>query len=303
MKKNFVNVEHICGRVYSHSLREKTVQNQASANFGKSFLSGTIEIAVDEEGLNVIPVRFSYEIKDSKKVETYTTLKTILDTNRTWTAVGKDEALLVSVDTSLSVNDFISRDNQLVSAKANEGGFARIVNTIPTESTLVNGFRCDILIDRVARREADPERHIDEDYVIVHGNIFNFKKECMPVDLVVRNSEGMGYFENLDASVSNPVLTEVWGSINCLTKKRVVEEETAFGVAAVSTYETKSKEWLIEGCRKLPYEFGDENALTREELTKMQQDREVKLADVKRRKEERDMKPAISITTDDQFSF
>ena len=110
MKKKFINTEKIIGRVYSHKLEQKTVKNEASANYGKPFIAGTVEIAVDEEGLNVIPVHFTYETGESKK-ETYDALKLILESNKVWTAVGKDDAIKVRIDTTLSVNDFIARDS------------------------------------------------------------------------------------------------------------------------------------------------------------------------------------------------
>ena len=59
MRKN-VNSEHIEGRVYQHNLELKTVSNQSSKNFGKQFINGTIEVATDEAGLNVVPVKFLY---------------------------------------------------------------------------------------------------------------------------------------------------------------------------------------------------------------------------------------------------
>ena len=57
MKKDFINKEFIEGRLYQHNLVMKTVKNEQSAEFGKEFISGTIDIATDEEGLNVIPVQ------------------------------------------------------------------------------------------------------------------------------------------------------------------------------------------------------------------------------------------------------
>ena len=85
---------------------------------------------------------------------------------------------------------------------------------------------------------------------------------------------------------SEPVYTKVWGRINCETKTTIVEEESAFGEAAVKKYERKTKEWVITGTAKVPYEFGDEEILTGEELTKAMQAREVMLADIKKRSEE-----------------
>ena len=61
--KKMINTERVEGRIYQHNLVKKTVQNQASQNFGKEFISGNIEVAVDEEGLVVIPVHFTYVVE------------------------------------------------------------------------------------------------------------------------------------------------------------------------------------------------------------------------------------------------
>ena len=42
MRKNVNNV-HVEGRIYQHDLEIKTVKNQQSANFGKSYIGGTID--------------------------------------------------------------------------------------------------------------------------------------------------------------------------------------------------------------------------------------------------------------------
>ena len=94
------------------------------------------------------------------------------------------------------------------------------------------------------------------------------------------------YFEDLDASPANPVYTKVWGKINSITTKVPKHEESAFGEAAVSFVERKVKEWVITGTAKVPYEFGDEKVLTADEVTKAIQNREVMLAETKKRSEE-----------------
>jgi hypothetical protein len=304
MKKKFINTEKIIGRVYSHKLELKTVKNEASANYGKSFITGTVEIAVDEEGLNVIPVHFTYETGESKR-ETYDALKMILDTNKVWTSVGKDEAIKVRIDTTLSVNDFIARDGKPVCTKVNEGGFVQLVSMLPEEEQR-NTFSVDMLINRVTRVEADPEKNISEEYAVIYGGVFSFKNEYLPVDFIVKDPIGINHFEGFEPSNSNPVITKLWGSIECLTKKVVTEEESAFGKAAVSSYEKKSKEWVVTGTAPQPYDFGDESILTEDELRTMLQNRELVLAEVKKRKEERDnaaSAPAATPVVNKEFKF
>ena len=285
--RRIVNREHVEGILFQHDLEVKTVQNETSANYGKEFISGTVEVSVDEEGLNVIPVHFTYVTESTnsgKKNSTYTALKRIIDEDRTIVSVGKDEAFKVRIDTALALNDFYSND-QLVSVKTNEGGFLSIVNTLCNEKER-NTWEADMIITGCNIIEADPEKNIDEDYMQVKGAIFNFRNELLPMDFILRNKDGFKHFEDMEASPSDPTFTKVWGRINCLTKTTTVEEETAFGEAAVRTYERKVKEWEITGTPKvISYDFGGED-LTAEELTKAMQDREIKLADIKKKSDE-----------------
>ena len=82
------------------------------------------------------------------------------------------------------------------------------------------------------------------------------------------------------------VVAKVWGDVVSQTITNTVTEESAFGEASVRTYERKVREWVIKGASKEPYEFGEENVLTAEELTKAMQDRQVYLADVKKKADE-----------------
>lgn len=286
--RKIVNREHIEGILFQHDLELKTVQNETSANYGKEFIAGNVEIAVDEEGLNVIPVHFTYvtEVTNSgKKSPTFTALKRIIDEDKSIVSVGKDEAFKIKIDTALSVNDFYSNDDQLVSVKVNEGGFISIVNNLCDEKER-NTWEADMVITGCNIIEADPEKNIDADYMQVKGAIFNFRNELLPIEFILRNKDGFKHFEDMDASPAEPTFTKVWGRINCLTKITTVEEETAFGEAAVRTYERKVKEWEITGTPKvISYDFGGED-LTVEELTKAMQDRELKLADIKKRNDE-----------------
>ena len=158
--KKMINTERIEGRIYQHNLVKKTVQNQASQNFGKEFISGNIEIAVDEEGLVIIPVHFTYVVETTNsgnKNTTYTNLDRIINGGKTWVTDGKDDALKVRIDTALALNDFYTQDDRLVSTKVNEGGFVTIISDLGPENER-NTFTTDMLITNVTRVEADPEK-------------------------------------------------------------------------------------------------------------------------------------------------
>lgn len=285
--KKAINQEHIEGRIYQHDLAIKTVQNQSSANYGKEFITGNLDIAVDEEGLNVLTVHFTYVTEATKnggKNSTYTALAKIINEGKAWITDGKDAATKVKVDTALALNDFWTADGTQVSTKVNEGGFVTIVGDLcdPAER---NTFAVDMLITNITKKEADGE-NITEPYVTLRGAIFNFRNDLLPMEFVVKSDVGMRYFESLDVSNANPVFTKVWGKINCVTVAVPRVEESAFGEAAVKVYERKTKEWVVTGTAKYPYDFGDESVLTAEELMKAMQNREIYLADRKKANEE-----------------
>lgn len=292
MKKP-INKEYVEGRVHSHKLALKTVQNTSSENYGKEFINGSVDIATSEDGMNIVTVKFIYVTPTTSKGgknETYTVLKQIIDSNATVEAVGADKAMMIKIDTSLGLNDFYtSRDGEekLVSAKENSGGFAHIITSLKEDESKRNFFEVDMLINGTRVVEANEERNIPDDYLIVKGAVFNFRNEILPVEFAVRNPGGMKYFESLDASSTNLVFTKVWGNINSLVTKTSKTEESAFGEAIVKEYTSSSKEWTITGCASEPYEIGDEkNGITTEEVKKALETRETYLADVKRKADE-----------------
>ena len=290
MKKT-INKETIEGRVYQFDLEVKKVQNTESENYGKDFISGTLEIAVDEDGLNVVPVHYTYVTPVTSKGKTnatYTALAKIISEKKDWVTVGKDNAMMVSLSPSLSLNEFYDKEDKFVSVKVNEGGFAEIVNSLDAKAT----FTTDMLINRVTEVEPDDEKGTP--YMVkVGGAVFNFRNELLPVEFTVCEA-GQRYFLDLGASASNPIFTKVWGVIKCSSETIVKTEESAFGEAAVKSYEKKSKDWIITGCAKEPYDFGDESVLTVAEVQKAMQDREVKIADIKKRQEEYEAKKGSS---------
>ena len=303
MKANakFINTEKIEGYVYStgsnfNQLSER-VAGPESKHPGTKYIAGDLDIAVDEAGLNVITIHYSYVTptyqKSGQTNNTYVALKNIIDNpGRTWLEGGKDNAFKVQcTGTSLAVNDFIAADGTKVAAIRNENGFCSIVNELTTEADR-NTFTTDILIVKVNHIDADEEKNIPTDFATVNGYIFGYGPVIIPVSLVVRNEMGIKYFENLDATPANPVFTKVWGRINCLTVKIERTEESAWGEAAVQTYERKNREYLITGTAKVPYDFGSEDVLTVEDVNKMLQNREIALAEVQKRFDKRQMEKA-----------
>lgn len=289
-----LNRERVEGRIYDHDLALKTVQNTESKNYGKEFIGGSIDIATDDDNLNIVQVYFTYVTETTSKGNknaTFTALKNIIDNGKTILNNGADNATMVRIDTALALNDFYTQRNGeevLVSAKRNNGGFVTIINSLGDADTR-NTFECDMLINGTKYVEADPEKNIAEDYLVVKGAVFDFRNAILPVEFVVRNANGIKYFESLDASPQNMVFTKVWGKINSETIVTRREEESAFGEPSVKEYTRTVREWVITGTSKPDsvYEIGDaENGITAEEIKKALADREVYLADVKKRADE-----------------
>lgn len=296
------NREHIEGRVYDHNLNLR-ISGPTSKNPGVEFINGSLDVATDDEGLNVVTVNFVYVTETTAKGtknEAFSVLKDIIDNGKTILANGMNDAMMVRIDTSLGLNDFYtnrSGKEELVSAKRNEGGFIHFTNKLDDEAKR-NLFECDMLINGTRLVEADPEKNIPADYLIVKGAVFNFRNAILPVDFVVKNPGGIKYFESLEASSSNMVFTKVWGKIECQTIVSKREEESAFGEPAVKEYERKVREWVITGTAKEPYEMDDEqNGITLDEIKKALSDREMALADIKKRNDEYQARRASAAPT------
>lgn len=288
MRKN-VNQENIEGRVFEHNLTIKTVQNQASKNFGKEFISGSISVATDEAGLSVLTVHYTYvteKTNNDKPNVTYANLKKIME-GKTWVKDGKEAALKVRLNPSAALNDFYPQGgDQLVSQQRNEGGFASIVTDLKPEGEGRQKFTFDTVITGVTLVEADPEKNIVNDYAKINCVIFNFMNGILPFTLVAKSKGAINYFMGLDASPSNPVYTQVWGEIVCTTIKVERTIESAFGEPTVDVSERQAKEWVITGAKPEPYIFGEEDTITAEELSKAIADRNVYLEEVKTRAKE-----------------
>lgn len=288
--RNNANTETIIGRIYSKNLSERTVANKNSANFGKTFINGTIDVATDEAGLNVLQVHYSYvtpETKAGKPNVSYNNLKKILDSGKTILTDGKDLAWKVRLTPAAALNDFYPQgQEEVVSTPRNEGGFVTIISGDLPKEDARNQFTFDTLITGVTHVEADEEKGIAEDYCKIKCAIFNFRNDLLPFTLIAKHPDAMNYFEGLDASASNPVYTKVWGHI--VSKTIAVEHkvESAFGSDAVDVSERRVREWVITGAVATPYDFGDPAVMTAEEVKNAIANRNVYLADVKKKSDE-----------------
>lgn len=288
MRKN-TNQEVIEGYLYQHSLQLKQVKNEKSPNFGKDFISGTLDVATDEACLNVLSVHYTYVTEFTKtgsKNATYAALKRIYDDPKTILTDGKEGAVKVKLSPSAALNEFYPNgQDEVVSQQINEGGFVTIINGFDIPEAGRQKFTFDMLVTHFRRIDADPERNITEDYAEIKGAIFNFRNDLLPFTVTVRNPEAIQYFEGLEVSEKNPVYINLWGKIVSSIKEVKNITKSVFGEDAVDITQRKIREWVVMGARE-PYVFNDPSTITTEELAKAIQDRNVMLATIKKNRDE-----------------
>lgn len=291
MKAKIFNASHIEGKLYQHDLTIK-VTGENSKNPGTEFISGNIEIATDNAEINIVPVHFTYVTATTSKGTpnaTYTVLKNIIDkVYKTVMEDGSDKATMLRIDSAIGLNEFYTDRNgkeELVSVKRNEGGFVHVTSALDENEQKRNTFDCDIIITNVRRTEPDEEKNIAEK-VIVKGAIFNFRKDLLPVEFSVIHPAAMNYFEDLGATSSNPVFTHIRGNQISESIVRRIEEASAFGDPSVREYRSTRKDFVITWAQENPYDWDDESTITAQELKEAMSNREITLAELKKRRDE-----------------
>ena len=289
--KKMVNNTHIEGALYQHDLALK-VTGENSKNPGTEFISGNIEIATDDAGINIVPVHFTYVTATTAKGSanaTFNVLKNIIDgVYKTVMTDGADNATMLRIDSAIGLNEFYTDrtgKEELVSVKRNEGGFVHVTPTIADDEKTRNTFECDIIISNVIHVEGDEEKGTT-DKATVKGVIFNFRNDLMPVEFSVTNPKAMAYFEDLGASNSNPIFTKIKGRQISESIVRRVEEESAFGEPSIKEYKSTKKDFVITWAMAEPYVWDDDSTITARELTEALAAREIALAEMKRRSDE-----------------
>ena len=289
--KNMINRTHIEGVIYEHDLQVR-VTGENSKNPGTEFIMGTVSIATDDAMTNIVPVHFTYVTATTAKGNanaTFTTLKQIIDGSLgSVMNNGAEGAAKIRIDSAIGLNEFYSDRNgqeELVSAKRNEGGFVHTTTTLAEDEKLRNTFEVDMLITNVREVEADPDKNLPAK-AIVKGAIFDFRKSVLPVEFSATNPNAMNYFLGLGASAKEPVFTRVKGRQVSETIVRKITEESAFGEPSVREVTSSRKDWVITWAQGDVYAWDDESTITAAELTEAMANREVYLADVKKRQDE-----------------
>ena len=310
--KKMTNTTHIEGLLYEHKL-ELRESGPNSKNPGTKFIMGTVDIATDDACTNIVPVHFTYVTATTAKGATnatFTTLSNIVDGKYgSVMADGKDKAVKLRIDSALGLNEFYTERNgqeELVSAKRNEGGFVHVADSLAEDETIRNTFKCDMLITGVKEVEADEEKKLPAK-AIVRGAIFDFRGSLMPVEFSAVNPNAIKYFVGLGASNASPTFTCVWGRQVSETIVREIRTESAFGEDEVREVKNTRKDFVITGASKEPYAWDDESTLTANEVAEAVANRETYLATIKQRQDEykasKNAAPAAAAPSKTGFNF
>ena len=291
MKNVIENATHIEGLLYQHALSLKT-SGENSKNPGTQFINGTIDIATNDVLTNVVTIHFTYVTPKTAKGSDNTTFATLQNIiNGTLCNVmehGVDRAAKLRIDSAIGLNEFYSSrtgTEELVSVKRNEGGFVHVTQTLASDEKLRNTFKCDMVITKVVRLEADPDRDRPES-ANISGYIFDFRKALLPVTFTAINPKAIDYFEGLNVSQKEPCFTKVWGNQISRTVVTRRVEESAFGEPSVTESTSTQRDFVITGTSVEPYVWDDETTITVNEFKEALQNREVALADIKKRQDD-----------------
>ena len=287
---NVKNKTRINGLIYQHTLEIKE-SGPKSANPGTIFISGNLDIATNDAMTNIVTVHFTYTTEKTSKGKTNATFNVLKDIaeGRLCNVMqhGADKAAMVAIDSAIGLNEFYSDRNgqeELVSAKRNEGGFVSVVTALDPEDQR-STFEVDMVITGTRMMEADPEKDLPEK-LILKGGIFDFRKALLPIELSVTMPAAISYFESLGISQTEPVFTKLRGQIVSEVVKRTVTEESAFGAPSVREYSSTRKDYVVNWAASEPFAWDEEGTITAAEMKTAMENRATYLATIKARQDE-----------------
>lgn len=288
MKANFINNVPVRGYVFSHTLQERTTKDY-------TYISGTVNIATDDDAVNVVPVNFFVRelTKNNTINSTFTNLKQIIEHGVTYEDAGTD-AMRVRVTGAIDANDFFNREGELVTGKRVRGSFLHFLNAnepISTDRVSAATFEADVLLQAAIERESND----GSEYVSLQGFAFNFRGDVIPVTFSISSEDGMNFFLSEDISPANPYFGKVWGEIRStvvVTAQEQDDAQAAFGAPVVHETTRTFRTWEVVGAN-VNSGMG-ELTITQEELEQKVKEREVRLAELKAKTEERNSSAAGS---------
>ena len=228
--KNFKNSVEIRGYVYDFDKRLSVREDRN----GKKYVSGRIQIATDPDAYTSIPVDFfaysSYTDKktgEEKPTSTYEFLTALLNGDKpTYVKHGK-EAVCVRISGDADVNDFVGRNGELVTANKVRGSFIHEIGNdeITSKNSGCANFDMEMLITSAAEREIED----GDNFMVVKGYAFNYRKNFLPMTMYIRNPNGIAWMNDQDISSKNPLLIALSGSITTNTVVKKTQVESAWG--------------------------------------------------------------------------
>jgi hypothetical protein len=276
-KQNFINNVSVRGYVFSHTLQER----DSTRNPGEKIIMGIVNVATDDDALNVVPVNFfvNEKTKAGKTNATFTNLHQIIAENKTYEECGTNAAR-VRIQGAIDVNDFYGRDGQLVTGKRVRGSFLHFLNAgeaISSDKVPATSFEADVLLQAAVESESND----GSDYVSLRGFAFNYRGDVLPVTFSVQSEGGKNFFLGEDISAANPYFGKVWGNIKSTVVLSEQEEDsakTAFGAPQVHETSRTFRTWEVVGANV--NEGLGEDTITQAELTQKMGERNARLADL-----------------------
>jgi hypothetical protein len=288
MKQNFTNNVEIRGYVFSHSLQER-VTGATAKQPNTKFIMGDINIATDNQGMNIVPVHFTYVTEtyaSGRKNATFDNLRQLIATGKTYENCGV-EASKIRVSGQIETNDFYTRQGELASPKRIRGSFLHFLNAGEAIVDDPNNtlFEADMLA--LAAVEHDNEDDPSLSYLELKGYVFSYRGDVIPVSFSVSGKDGRNFFTNEDISQNNPY----FGKINGIIKSTTIEvqpetddSQVGFGQIVVRPTTRTFRSWDIYAATI--NDGMSEDTITADELKKALADREVFLADKKKQQED-----------------
>ena len=305
-KKNteYQNDVNLTGFVFSANFRTGTSKATSKWHPNEDYISGNLNVATDEDAMNVVPVNFFvYENRRNKDDdivpnETYQTLLQIMN-GPTYETAG-DKAPKVRISATVDTNDFYSsRTDDIVSAQRVNGRFIHLMS--PGVSVTPANFDVNAVVTSTVEREVEGR----DPYLDVRGYVFSYNgTRLFPVRFECQDKSGQSFLLGLEPSSTNPVVMNLWGSIQTTVIEKIPAEQeevaNGFGVRPVISGNNVStvRSWVITGADTgcVP-EFGDVAPFTKNDMKRLIDERNVRLEEVKQSGMARAVKSAFTGTT------
>jgi hypothetical protein len=197
----------------------------------------------------------------------------------------------IVVKTSISTNDFVNQDGEVVSPMVCAvGTFNGNINIVPQVSTPKSEYKVDLVfgsVQDILDKDGIPKD--DEKYIT--GLVFDFFDNLYPVRLKAKTAKAVEFFMGLE---KGDTLT-VWGSFISEKVKTEKITQSAFGEDLVEISEFTRKETVITGAN--PNLFDEDKAPTPEFINQANSTRQIKLAELKAQAEQRKQASTLQTST------